>query len=147
YFTVRAIMKDARAALNVLFEGHIYAFTFYLSPAPVRALTLLRPPAPKKATTLNPRPERPIITVDRLMRMLDEAKAYFVVAQSFPGFQSNISVQEKGYRLSYPLFDVLVDHAWRFEREDTIVLRVVLMNKTPKPVFYRQDNMAVKIGE
>lgn len=144
YFTVRAIMPDARSDLNVIFEGRIYAFTFFLSETPVRGLTLVRAPAvaPRAAARAGAR-----VSVARLLEMLDEAKAYDVIAGSFPGYQRNIAVQEKGYRIAYPQFEVLVDQAWRFEAEDTVVLRVVFLNKTGRPLHYRPDAVAVKIGE
>jgi hypothetical protein len=144
YFTVRAIQPEARSDLNVIFEGRIYAFVFTLSDEPTRGLTLLRPPAPTRAGAAK-RGGR--VAVNRLVEILDEARAYDVIAGAFPGYQKNITVQEKGYRVPYPLFDVLVDHAWRFEDEDTIVLRCVFINKTPRPIHYRPDVVAVKIGE
>jgi len=146
YFTVRAIMPNARSDLNVIFEGRIYAFVFALSHEPIRGLTLSRPPAaPAGARAAAKRTLR--VTVNRLVEMLDEAKAYDLIAGAFPGYQKNISVQGKGYRIPYLLFDALVDHAWRFEEEDTIILRVVFINKTPRPVYFRPDAVAVKIGE
>ena len=145
YFTVRAIKPDARSDLNVIFEGRIYAFTFFLSATPTRGMTLLRSPAPTRAATANRKSSR--VSVGRLVAILDEARAYDVIAASFPGYQRNITVQEKGYRIPYPLFDVLVDYAWRFEDEDTVVLRVVFLNKTAQKLFYRPDVVAVKIGE
>lgn len=144
YFTVRAIMPGARSDLNVVFEGRLYGFVFQLSDDPVRGLTLMRPPAPSR-TSPGRRSNR--VGVTRLVEMLDEAKAYDLIAAAYPGYQKNIAVQEKGYRIPYPLFDVLVDHAWRFESEDTIVLRVVFINKTPRLQYYRPDAVAVKIGE
>ena len=145
YFTVRAIMPNARSDLNVIFEGRIYAFVFSLSNQPTRGLTLLRSPAPT-AGALTAR-RAPRVGVNRLVEILDETRAYDLIAGAFPGYQKNISVQEKGYRIPYLLFDVLVDYAWRFEDEDTVVLRVVFINKTAHPQYYRPDVVAVKIGE
>lgn len=145
YFTVRAIKEEARSDLNVIYEGRIYAFVFTLSDEPTRALTLMRPPAAPRGNAAARRTAR--VSVSRLVELLDEAKAYDLIASAYPGYQRNITVQEKGYRIPYPLFDVLVDHAWRFEAEDTIVLRVVFINRTGKPVYYRPDTLAVKIGE
>jgi hypothetical protein len=128
--------------LNVIFEGRIHAFVFTLSPEPVRGLTLLRSPAPAARARRGAK-----VGVRRLVEMLDEARVYDVVAGAFPGYQKNITAQEKGFRVPYPLFDVLVDHAWRFEEEDTIVLRCVFTNKTPRTLHYRPDVVAVKVGE
>jgi len=145
YFTVRAIMPNARSDLNVIFEGRIYGFVFVLSDDPTRGLTLLRPPPPSARAKASAKTAR--VSVTRLVEMLDEAKAYDVIAATYPGYQRNIVPQEKSFRIPYPLFDVVVDRAWRFEEEDTIVLRVVLVNKTPRPLMYRPDALAVKIGE
>lgn len=147
YFTVRAIMPNARSDLNVIFEGRIYGFVFVLSDEPTRGLTLLRTPpvsgnARAKATARTPR-----VGVTRLVEMLDEAKAFGVIAAAYPGYQRNITAQEKSFRIPYPLCDVLIEQAWRFEAEDTIVLRVVFVNKTPRPLAFRPDSLAVKIGE
>jgi hypothetical protein len=142
YFTVRAIMPEARSDLNVIFEGRLYAFVFALAKEPTRGLTLLRPPAPGRESRRAPR-----VAVTRLVELLDEARVYDVISGAFPGYQKNISVQEKGYRVPYPLFDVLVDQAWRFEEEDTIVLRCVFINKSPRTLHYRPDVVAVKVGE
>ncbi len=145
YFTVRAIMPNARSDLNVIFEGRIYGFVFVLSDEPTRGLTLLRAPPPSaraKAAAKAPR-----VGVSRLVEMLDEAKAFGVIAAAYPGYQRNITTQEKSFRISYPLGDVLVDQAWRFEAEDTIVLRIIFVNKTPRPLAFRPDSLAVKIGE
>lgn len=144
YFTVRAIMPDARSDLNVIFEGRIYAFAFTLSPDPVRGLTLVRAPTPGRParSSLPPR-----LTVDRLVGMLDEAKAYDVIAGAYPGYQRNITSQEKSYRIGYPGFDVIVERVWQFAEEDTVVVRAVFVNRTATPLRYRPDAVALKVGE
>lgn len=145
YFTVRAIMPNARSDLNVIFEGRIYGFVFVLSDDPTRGLTLLRMPPTSSRTKAAMKTPR--VSVSRLVDMLDEAKAYGVIASAYPGYQRNITAQEKSFRIPYPLCDVLIETAWRFEAEDTIVLRAVFVNKTPRPLAFRPDSLAVKIGE
>lgn len=141
WFTVRALMPDAAADLNILLNGKAYSFHFYLSRTPHRTLTLFTP----KAQEIGAATRSPRITVERLIAILDEAKAYLSVRQHYPNLYRPIQFSAPGSITPYRDFKVVTDMLWKFPSDDTIVFRVIFLNEAPHPLRYDPQIVGARV--
>lgn len=144
WFTVRALFPDASANLNVIIAGKIYSFHFFLSATPHRSLTLFDS---AKVQRSNPHRYKDGITVERLLRILDDAKSYHLVKEQYPNLYRNIEHRAAFENESSPYegFTVLLDQIYRFPNDDTIVFRVIFVNFTNAPIHYDPSRVGVRI--
>jgi hypothetical protein len=141
WFTVRALMPDAAAELNVLMSGKAYSFHFYLSNTPHRTLTLFVP----KEQDLRPASRNPHISVKRLIEILDEAKAYLTVRSLHPNLYRPIQFVAPGSATPYRDFDVVTDMVFKFPSDDTIVFRIIFVNRAETPLHYDPQVIGARI--
>lgn len=132
WFTVRALMPEAAAELNVLMGGNAYSFHFYLSTTPHRTLTLFSPRVQPNQIARN----SARISVKRLIDILDEAKAYLSVRSLHPNLYRPIQFVAAGTTTPYRDFDVLTDMVFKFPSDDTLVFRIVFLNRSETPLRY-----------
>ena len=95
-------------------------------------------------------PPQPRVTPNRLLALLDKAKAYPLlkeyhadaVAQvEYMNFRTNPRV------LDYKDYEVQLDEVFRFDPEDTLIFRILLRNKTDQPIQYRPDGFSLRVGD
>jgi hypothetical protein len=141
WFTVRALMNDASAELNLLMGGKVYSFHFYFSTTPHRTLTLFTP----KADEIRPAAHTAHITVKRLIDLLDEAKAYLAVKSHYPNLYRPIQFSAPGAITPYRDFDVVTDMIWKFPADDTLVFRIVFVNRSEAPLHYDPQAIGARI--
>jgi len=139
YFSVKALTPGT-ADLNVIVKGALYSFRFFTTDQPVRTLTLAPMPAPAEAGLTRG------ISVRRLYDLLQEAKTYFLVHEQHPELERPIQVITPGRVLEYPGYRVVLDQVFRFERDDTIVIRAVFLNDDPKPRHYLPEDVGLRVG-
>ena len=142
FFSVKALLPGD-ADLNVILGDSVYSFRFYYSEnSPTRTLTIA---AAKAAGAESP--EGAVrITTRRLYDILQDAKTYFAVKEQHPELERTIQVAAPGTVLEYPGYRVVIDQVFRFERDDTLVFRVVFLNDTEAPLYYRPGEIALRVG-
>jgi hypothetical protein len=142
FFSVKALLPGT-ADLNVILGDSVYSFRFYYSASnPTRTLTL----APAKAAGAGA-PDRAVrITARRLYEILQDAKSYFVVKDQHPELERSIKVAAPGTVMEYPGYRIVIDQVFRFERDDTLVVRVIFLNDTEAPLYYRPGEIALRVG-
>lgn len=140
FFSVKPLLPGAEANLNLVIDGKIYNFHFYLSATPARAITFSKPTVIPEA--------QPTIRVSRsqLIRILDSAKSYHLIKDSVPELARTIEVSAPGNASYYPGFSVIVDYAYKFAQYDTIVFRVLFINERDKELTYSPGSLATRIG-
>jgi len=139
YFSVKSLLKGS-ADLNVILGDSVYSFRFYYSDNPTRTLTLA--PAsiggqPRSTTRISAR---------RLYDILQDAKTYFVLKDQHPELERSIRVSAPGTVLEYPGYRIVIDQVFKFDRDDTLVFRVIFLNDTPAPLYYRPGEIGLRIG-
>lgn len=142
FFSVKALLPGT-ADLNVILGDSVYSFRFYYSENnPTRTLTL----APAKAAGAGS-PEGVVrITARRLYDILQDAKTYFVIKEQHPELERTIQVSAPGTVLEYPGYRLVIDQVFRFDRDDTLVFRVIFLNDTEAPLYYRPGEIALRVG-
>ena len=86
------------------------------------------------------------ITARRLYDILQDAKTYFVVKEQHPELERTIQVAAPGKVLEYPGYRIVIDQVFRFDRDDTLVFRVIFLNDTEAPLYYRPGEIALRVG-
>jgi len=142
FFSVKALLPGT-ADLNVILGDSVYSFRFYYSENnPTRTLTL----APAKAPGAGAQDHAVHITARRLYDILKDAKTYFVVKEQHPELERAIQVAAPGTVLEYPGYRIVIDQVFRFDRDDTLVFRVIFLNDTESPLYYRPGEIALRVG-
>jgi len=139
FFSVKSLLPGD-ADLNVILGDSVYSFRFYYSDNPTRTLTLA--PRQQSETTAQALP----ITPRRLYDLLQDAKTYFVIKEQHPELERAIQVAAPGKVLEYPGYRIVIDQVFRFDRDDTLVFRVIFLNDTEAPLYYRPDEIALRVG-
>ncbi len=141
YFSVKALVPGT-ADLNVILKNTLYSFRFYFTDNPVRTLTIEPPPPAEAGADSPPLP----ITARRLYDILQEAKTYFLLRDQHPELQRSMAVVSPGKVLEYPGYRVVIDQVYRFERDDTLVIRAVFLNDDLRPRHYRPEDVGLRVG-
>lgn len=140
FFSVKSLLPGT-ADLNVIIGDSVYSFRFYLSNNPTRTLTIAAPTATKARThTVHP-------TARRLYDLLQDAKTYFALREQHPEFERTIEVAAPGKVCEYPGCRLVIDQVFRFDRDDTLVFRVVFLNDTDAPRYYRPADLGLRVGQ
>ena len=146
FFSVRSLAKDAMTNVNVRWNNKTYVLELKDSAAPVLSLIFQTPPDPRLEAAKRQQPVTPVA----LLALLDTAKAYPVLKASQP-----LTVKEvifKDYRPKPPVMDhghmqILLEEAFRFDVQDTLVFRVTIRNTTEKEIRYDPGAFVLKVGE
>lgn len=82
-----------------------------------------------------------------LVSLIDKAKSYELYKKYHPEAIENIMVATELKQLSvYEDFDVLVQDAFRFDKFDTVILRLFIHNKSQKPLNLDTESFATRVG-
>lgn len=84
---------------------------------------------------------------ERILSLMDKAKAYPLFAKDCPDALAGVIHHAPDLTNYYENFSVLVRDVWRFEEEDTVVFRLELVNASDAPIYYKPQDLAVRLGE
>jgi hypothetical protein len=140
YFTVRALKADAEDHLTVIYNRKAYVFRLIASEEPLYTVTLYDDSA-KVGTT------KGAVSPERLLSLLDKAKAYPLIQKSAPDLLAGVLHAEPAITNYYTDFQVAIRDVWRFEEEDTLVFRLELANPSERAIYYNPQDLAVRLAE
>lgn len=81
-----------------------------------------------------------------LLGLLDRAKAYALIRAQHPEAAQQIEYTTPGSVSYYRDFRVTVEEVFRFDPEDTIVLRIRFDNGGDKELVYQPQRLAARVG-
>lgn len=143
FFSVRALAKKAVTNVNVRWNNKTYVLELVESDEPLYSVIFQVADEPRK-------PERIAVTPNRLLALLDKAKAYPLLREHHPEAVAQveyINYAQKPRVIDYKTYEVQIDEVFRFNPEDTLVFRVLLRNKTDQPLQYKSDGFSLRVGE
>jgi hypothetical protein len=143
YFSIRALVKDASANVNVRWNNRTYVFELKESSEPCYSL-ILRSGSERSGFASRP------LTPNRLLGILDKVKAFPLLQQYQPDL-----VREVEYRdcRAKPLasdcgdYEIKCIEAFRFPAQDTLVFHLNVENKTDKSIEHTPERIEVRVGE
>jgi hypothetical protein len=141
YFTIRALKKDAEDHLTIIFNRKAYVLHLTASEKPFFNVTFYQDERKGKDGG------RTSIVPERLLSLMDKAKAYPLFAQNHPDALAGVLHAIPGITNYYDGFNVRVRDVWRFEQDDTLIFRLELENTTDRAIYYKPQDLAVRLDE
>lgn len=144
FFSVRALAKKAVTNVNVRWNDKTYALELHESGQPFYSVIFeyhddaVTPPVPVS------------VTPERLLALLDKAKAYPLLKAFHPEAVADVeyaNYQKNPQIMDYKLYEVGIAEAFRFNPEDTLIFRVLLTNETDQVLRYRPDGFSLRVGD
>lgn len=143
FFSVRNLVKDAVTNVNVRWNNKTYVLELQDSKTPLLSV-IFHTANGKARSTGGP------LTPGRLLGLLDKAKAYPLLKANYPEVVEKVDYHPYGEKppvMDYGDFEVRLEEAFRFDPEDTLILRVNLRNKTDKEIAYDPQGFSLRVGE
>ena len=141
YFTIRALKKDAEDHLTVIFNRKAYVLHLTASEKPFYNVTFYQDERKGKEGS------RTAIVPERLLSLMDKAKAYPLFAANHPDALAGVLHAVPGITNYYDGFNVRILDVWRFEQDDTLIFRLELENTTDRAIYYKPQDLAVRLDE
>ena len=145
FLSVRALVPKASANLNVRWNDNTYVFELMESNPPVLSLNMEEMPTPAEAGVR----QAPDVGPLRLMGLLDKAKAFPLLKTQQPQSVADVgftTYDGKGLASDFNDYKIVIQQAFRFNAEDTLVFRVAITNETDTPLIYQPDSFAIRAG-
>jgi hypothetical protein len=145
FFSVRALAKKAVTNVNVRWNEKTYALELHESGQPDYSV-IFEPPNNDVA------PPVPVaVTPERLLTLLDTAKAYPLLKEFHPEAVADVQyvnyAGKKAQIMNYKTYAVQIDEAFRFNPEDTLIFRLTLTNRTSQILRYRPNGFSLRVGD
>lgn len=143
FFSVRSLVKGAVTNLNVRWNETTYVLELQDSSAPLLAVNFHHTPHRSDSRGR-------AVTPNRLLGLLDMAKAYPALRDSHPEAVQDVEFVDYAKEsrvMDYRDYEVRLEEALRFDAQDTLVFRVTLRNKTERELHYQPDGFSVRAGE
>ena len=139
FFSVRCLVKDEITNLNVVWNNKTYVLELAYAAKPLLSVIFQHETDAALAG-------KAVVTPTRLLGLLDKAKAYQVLKEHHPEAVESVQVSTPKTVSDYPDFSIVLEEAYRFDPQDTIVFRVLLRNKTDAEILYQAERFAVRAG-
>ncbi len=143
FFSLRALMPQASANLNVRWNHRTYVFELAESGNPLLSFIL---ETPADQNNVQPAPE---LSRTGILALLDKAKAFPLLKKQHPDAAADVdfvSYADHASVTDFNDYEIRLEEAYRFNHEDTLVFRATLKNKTAEPILYRPGSFALRAG-
>jgi hypothetical protein len=143
YFSVRALAQGAITNINVRWNDRTYVFELHENTESCCYSLILRDDSANTAGIVRP------LTPNRLMGLLDKAKAFPLLQQYHPDVIQN--AEHRDYH-AQPLvsdcgdYEVKLTEAFRFPKDDTLIFQLAVLNKIDKPLQHSPERLEVHAG-
>ncbi len=140
FFSVRALKKGAEGSLNIIYNRKTYVLHLKEDEDPYSSITFFSDSKTGRNKTCR-------ITPSILLSLLDKAKSYQLLKKHHPENMDGIMYLKTNIRTVYDGFSIMVDEVFRFDREDTIVFRILVKNTSGKIISYDPRTLSARLGE
>ncbi len=143
FLSVRALAKKAVTNVNIRWNNKTYALELHESDEPFYSVIF------EQADDQIARPVPVAVTPERLLALLDKAKAFPLLKEFHPEAVANVeyaNYADKPQIMDYKTYAIRIEEAFRFNPEDTLVFRVTLINQTAQVLRYRPDGFSLRVG-
>ena len=144
FFSLKALAPQATTNLNVRWNNKTYVIELIESPSPVYSVIFQY--AVDERVCVSPSQVSP----NRLMALLDKAKAYPLLKSYYPETVAQIGYLNYAAHpriMDYKDYEIQLEEVFRFNPEDTLIFRVILRNKTEQAICYPSDGFSLRVGE
>jgi len=140
FFSVRALKKGAKGSLNIVYNRRTYVLELEESEEPYGSVTFVSAKSSGSS-------RKKSVTPGILVSLLDKAKAYGLFKKHHPEAVADVQYVKSGRKILYDRFSITIDEVFRFDREDTIVFRILLNNESDAQITYDPRMIAARLGD
>ena len=152
YFSVNALRPNSKGSLNVIYNRKTYVIRLInvyevdnKRSFPVNVSVSFASPGTQSIGHAGMKKK---VTPSLLISLLEVARCYDLFARYHPEKLRNAQRAHPADLISeYEKFNVKVEDVFRFDNEDTLVFRVLLMSKVDEQLVYEPDTLAVRLGD
>lgn len=147
FILVRSLQPEATGRLTAIYEGSAYVIELHSVPVDSVASAIFNHAPVEEATKLESPPE-PIKFSPRIgLSLLDRARAYPILAKSFPKAVEGVTLRAQNRIISLPNLEITVQEVYRFSKEDALVFLVRLKNTSDHEVEVAPSTFAARIAQ
>lgn len=147
YFNVSALKPGVSTTLTVTYNRQLYILYLIQSDKEAYASVVFGKSSGRRNFTENVVSCTPKVTPARLVSLIDMAKKYDVLKETYP--DSLAGVERALFRNRYRCgkYDIHLDEAVRFEEEDTVIFKLRLANLTENEIKYDKHSFSAHAGD
>ncbi len=147
YFNVSALKPGVSTTLTVTYNRQLYILYLIQSDKEAYASVVFGKSSGRRNFTDNVVTSTPKVTPARLVSLIDMAKKYDVLKETYP--DSLAGVERALFRNRYRCgkYDIHLDEAVRFEEEDTVIFKLRLANLTENEIKYDKHSFSAHAGD
>ena len=147
YFSVSAVKPGATGTLTVTYNKQLYILYLIQSDKEAYASVVFGKTANRKNYTDNIITKTPKVTPARLISLIDMAKRYEVLKETYPDSVAGVERALFKNRYRCGKYDIHLDEAIRFEEEDTVIFKLRLNNLTTDEIAYDKHSFSAHAGD
>ena len=147
YFNISATTPGATGTLTVTYNRQLYIIYLIHSDKEAYASVVFSKNAGTKNFTSNIVSQTPKVTPARLVSLIDIAKKYDILKDTYPDTLTGTEQAKFKNRYRCGKYDIHLDEAIRFEDEDTIVFKLRLANLTGEEIKYDKHSFSAHTGD
>lgn len=144
FLSVRALAKKVVTNVNVRWNDQTYVLELHESDEPFYSVIFQQ--ADNDSTA---RPLPIAVTPERLLTLLDKAKAFPLLKEFHPEVVANVeytNYAKNAQIMDYKIYAAQIEEVFRFNAEDTLIFRLTLTNKTSQILRYKTDGFSLRVG-
>ena len=147
YFNVSALKPGVSTTLTVTYNRQLYILYLIQSDKEADASVVFGKNSGRRNFTDNVVTSTPNVTPARLVSLIDMAKKYDVLKETYP--DSLAGVERALFRNRYRCgkYDIHLDEVIRFEEEDTVIFKLRLVNLTENEIKYDKHSFSAHAGD
>jgi hypothetical protein len=137
--SIRALKPEAQDTLSVFLNGKVYQLFLHAdSDQPLLTVQFKFRPTTGVASSST-------VSPNRLIDCLTRAKAYPILAKSYPDQLDGVTHAASNRVIDYPDFRVQISDVFRFDEADTLVFHVLLQNQSDQEIRYQRSELSIRV--
>ena len=147
YFNVSALKPGVSTTLTVTYNRQLYILYLIHSDKEAYASVVFGKNSGRRNFTDNVVTSTPKVTPARLVSLIDMAKKYDVLKETYPDSLAGVERALSRNRYRCGKYDIHLDEAIRFEGEDTVIFKLRLVNLTENEIKYDKHSFSAHAGD
>lgn len=147
YFNVSALKPGVSTTLTVTYNRQLYILYLIQSDKEAYASVVFGKSSGRRNFTENVVSCTPKVTPARLVSLIDMAKKYDVLKETYPDSLAGVERALSRNRYRCGKYDIHLDEAIRFEEEDTVIFKLRLVNLTENEIKYDKHSFSAHAGD
>ena len=147
YFNVSALKPGVSTTLTVTYNRQLYILYLIQSDKEAYASVVFGKNSGRRNFTDNVVTSTPKVTPARLVSLIDMAKKYDVLKETYPDSLAGVEQALSRNRYRCGKYDIHLDEVIRFEEEDTVIFKLRLVNLTENEIKYDKHSFSAHAGD